>query len=96
MLATVGNQLYSSEDPAQIFSEDHAFQMEDEGASRYLILDLPYVEEKDIDVIKEGEVLYLTIKNEMRCFTLPDQISRRELSGWNYENGTLKIIFDYV
>lgn len=95
MLAAVGNQLYSSEDPAQIFSEDHAFHMEDEGASRYLILDLPYVEKKDIGVIKEGEILYLTIKNEMRCFSLPDQISRRELSGWNYENGTLKIIFDY-
>ena len=95
MLATVGNQLYSSEDPAQIFSRDHAFHMEDEGASRYLILDLPYVEEKDISVSKEGEILYLTIKNEMRCFSLPDEISRRELSGWSYVDGKLKIIFDY-
>ncbi len=95
MLAMVGDQLYNSADPAQIFYEDYAFHMEDEGASRYLILDLPYVEEKDLDVSKEGDKLYLTIKNEMRCFSLPERISRRTLSGWDIKDGKLRMIFDY-
>ena len=95
MLTEVGEALYSSADPSEVFSEDYAYTIEDEKSTRYLILDIPYVREEDIRITKEGQNLYLTMKNEMRCFSLPDNISRRKLSGWNYKDGKLRMIFDY-
>lgn len=95
MLTEVGEALYSSADPSEVFSEDYAYTIEDEESTRYLILDIPYVGEEDIRITKEGQNLYLTMKNEMRCFSLPDNISRRRLSGWNYKDGKLRMIFDY-
>ena len=96
MLSHIGDELYSSSDPSEVFTEDHAYTMEYEGATRYLILELPYVREQDIDLSKEEDKLYLYIKNEMRCFSLPENIRRRELSGWTFRDGILKISFDYV
>ena len=95
MLSKVGDALYSTADPSTVFSEDYAYTMEDEGSTRYLILDIPYVGEEDIRITKEEKNLYLNMKNEMRCFPLPDNISRRTLSGWDYKDGKLRMIFDY-
>ena len=95
MLSEVGDELYSSADPLQVFSEDYAYTIVDEGSTRYLILDVPYVGEEDIRITKEGKNLYLNLKNEMRCFPLSEKINRRILSGWNYKDGKLRMRFDY-
>ena len=95
MLARVASELYSGSDPSEIFALDHAFSLEDEGAARFLILDLPYAESRDIDVEREGRNLILAIRNERRIFPLPDRISRRTLTGWTFEKGKLRIRFEH-
>ena len=87
--------LYDQEDPREIFCREAAFSMEDDNGTRKLIIHLPYAVKEEIGAIQDKEDLILTVRNETRRLRLPDRVSRRSLSGWEFEDGKLVLLFDY-
>ena len=88
-------QLYQDTDPALVFCRDQAFRMEDEQGTRIFIVKLPYASEKEIDIWRDGEDMVLVVRNQTRRFRLPDKVRRREITSWSFEDGELRIRFDY-
>ena len=98
VLADVGEQLYSGpgrEDPAAVFCTEQSYRIERnlEDGSWVMTVKLPYMTAEDLSVAKEETDLILGVRNETRRFRLIDQCSRRQLSGWKYEDGQLVITF---
>ena len=98
VLADVGEQLYSDpgrEDPAAVFCTEQSYRIERnlEDGSWVMTVKLPYMTAEDLSVAKEETDLILGVRNETRRFRLIDQCSRRQLSGWKYEDGQLVITF---
>jgi arsenite-transporting ATPase len=94
-LTHVGELLYGEQAPDAVFCREQAFRMEDEEGTRIFIVTLPYASEEDIAVSKEGEDLILVVRNQTRRFHLPDKVRRRNLTEYSFENGELRIRFDY-
>ena len=98
VLADVGEQLYSGpgrEDPTAVFCTEQSYRIERnlEDGSWVMTVKLPYMTAEDLSVAKEETDLILGVRNETRRFRLIDQCSRRQLSGWKYEDGQLVITF---
>lgn len=95
MLSSAAEQMYSDTDPSQVFSKEPAFTMEEEHGTRIMVIRLPYAQKDEIRLEKKGEDLVLAVRNETRRFKLPDKVSRRRLTGWDFEGGRLRVRFDY-
>ena len=95
-LDKIGDILYADCDPTEIFSRTESFTIEDKNGTRTLIMELPFVKSKDeISVIKDGNDIVISWLNEARRFHLPEKLRRRDISGYEYENGYLRIKMDY-
>ena len=98
VLADVGEQLYNGtgrEDPTAVFCIEQSYRTERnlEDGSWVMTVKLPYMSAEDLSVTKEDSDLILGVRNETRRFRLIDQCSRRQLTGWKYEDGLLVITF---
>ncbi len=94
-LKNIGDQLYQSHSPKEIFCKEQAFRIEDKDGVRRFIVHLPYAKAEELSVKKVEKELILTFRNETRRFRLPDKLARRYVAGWVYEDGQLKIEMDY-
>ena len=96
-LKKAAEELYGDADPAEIFCREEAFRMvyDTRTGIRSLLIALPYAEEQDIKVEKEGDDMLLFVRNEVRRLRLPDLLCRRELDGWTFSDGELKVRFGY-
>ena len=63
--------------------------------TRDFILRVPYLEPEDLSVRQEGGDLVLRMRNETRQFHLPEAVSRRRVSGWEWRDGELYLHMDY-
>lgn len=98
VLTDVGDQLYSGtgrEDPTAVFCVEQSYRIERnlEDGSWVMTVKLPYMSAEDLSVTKEDSDLILSVRNETRRFRLMDQCGRRQMTGWNYEDGVLVITF---
>lgn len=97
-LARAADELYGTDDPADLFCKEEAFRTEYDPHTgiRFLRISLPYGEQENIRAVKEGDDLLLFVRNEVRRLRLPDLYCRRELSGSSYEDGELILSFGYA
>lgn len=95
LLDKAAEALYGSVDPMEVFCSESSFYIEKAHGTMIFALHLPFAELGDISVIKEDTDIIVSVKNETRRFHLPDMMSRRLLSQYVYESGTLKIMLDY-
>lgn len=98
ILESVAAQLYdgSRRDPSVVFCADQSYVTERnlEDGSWVMTVHLPYMRAADLSVTKQGDDLILGVRNERRRFRLTEQLSRRNLKAWTYENGCLQIVFE--
>jgi arsenite-transporting ATPase len=96
-LERAAEELYGKEDPGQIFCRREAFRLtyDEHTGIRSLVVSLPWADERDIRVEKEGDDMLLYVRNEVRRLRLPDLLCRRELDGWTFAGGELSIRFGY-
>ena len=57
------------------------------------ILNIPFADKADMDMGQKGSELMIQIKNEKRCFTLPDILRNKTVQNARYEEGQLHIKF---
>ena len=92
-LRALGEELYGDTDPVQSYVGERPFKVvEREGAVR-LEMSLPFAATGDIDVMRDGHEVYVTVGPYRRSFVLPDSLQRREIAGARLAGGVLAIEF---
>lgn len=94
-LERIGEFLYSKVNPEDVFCKEPAFGIEEVKGSRVFSIALPFACVQDIQTEKEGNDLILSLASETRRFHLPEGLSRRKLSSYEYKDGKLRLKFDY-
>lgn len=91
-LLRVGESIYKEADPQAVFFQDKIFEIEKSKENGYdLIINMPFLEKKDLDVYHKGDELSISIKNEKRSFILPRKLHNKEIEKASYIDGRLFI-----
>lgn len=92
-LRIVGEELYGDQDPTERLSEGRPFRVEDVGDEVVFIVSVPFAERGDVDVMRHGNELILTVGPYRRSIILPDSLSRRHVRRAQLLEGELRITF---
>jgi len=92
-LRLVGEELYAGRDPVDHFSEGRPFRVEDEGDNVVLVLSVPFVDKAEVDVLRHGDELIITVGPYRRSFVLPDSLKRRQVRRAQLVDAELRVTF---
>jgi arsenite-transporting ATPase len=92
-LREVGEELYGDRDPTDRLAEDEAMSLGQDGDDAVLSLRVPFADKDEIDVMRHGDELYVTVGPYRRSLVLPDSLRRRAVAGARLEDGELRITF---
>ena len=90
-LRVVGRELYGERDPAERLAQGRPFRVEDEEDSVALVIAVPFAEKGEIDVMRYGDELVLTVGSYRRAFVLPDSLKRRQVTRAHLAGGDLRV-----
>ncbi|WP_373483197.1 ArsA family ATPase [Acetobacterium sp.] len=93
ILLEAAEQIFGETDPAAVLFKDTIFEVKKEDDGYAFILNIPFAEKSDLDMGQKGSELMIQIKNEKRCFTLPDVLRNKTVQSARYEAGKLLIKF---
>jgi arsenite-transporting ATPase len=94
-LRRVANALYDERDPTQTFFEGRAHWVESVEDGGYdLVIQLPFVEKKDLDLTQKGDELTLRAGAYRRNFILPRTLWNRPITAARFAEGHLRVHFD--
>lgn len=94
ILLKMGETIYGNASPEEILFKDKIFEVEkskDEGYN--LIINMPFVDKKELNLYQKGDELSISIKNEKRSFVLPRKLHSKEVTKANYKDGKLVVQF---
>ncbi len=92
-LRLVGEELYGEADPTSRLAFGRPFRVEDEDDQVVLVIKVPFVERADVDVMRHGDELYITVGPYRRSFVLPDSLKRRHVRRARLASGELRVTF---
>lgn len=92
-LRLVGEELYEGRDPTDHFSDGRPFRVEDEGDNVVLVLAVPFVDKAEVDVLRHGDELFITVGPYRRSFVLPDSLKRRHVRRAQLVEAELRVTF---
>jgi arsenite-transporting ATPase len=93
LLRQVGEELYRGRDPVDHFSAGRPFRVEDEGDNVVLVLSVPFVDKAEVDVLRHGDELVITVGPYRRSFVLPDSLKRRQVRRAQLVEAELRVTF---
>jgi arsenite-transporting ATPase len=93
ILLEAAEQIFGETDPAAVLFKDTIFELKKEDDGYDFILNIPFADKADMDMGQKGSELMIQIKNEKRCFTLPDVLRNKTVQSARYEAGQLYIKF---
>jgi len=93
-LSQIGELIYKNKLPQDILYKEKIFEVKkSEGEGYELIINMPFVDKKDLNMFHKGDELTISIKNEKRSFMLPTKLHSKTINKASYEDGKLKISF---
>jgi len=92
-LRILGRELYADRDPAVGFAGRRPFRVVEQDGEVALEIDMPFVAKEEVDVVRDGHEVYLTVGAYRRSFVLPDSLHRRDVIGAKLESGVLRVRF---
>ncbi len=92
-LQKIADLLYGEDDPTQTFFKGKPITLEREKNDYRLILQLPFVEKKDISLHRVGEEIVVRIGNVRRNIILYPVLRKREVAEAQLKEGRLEIRF---
>ncbi|NIA25148.1 MAG: TRC40/GET3/ArsA family transport-energizing ATPase [Gammaproteobacteria bacterium] len=92
-LRALGEELYGETDPITSYVGSRPFRVVEHEKEVRLELSLPFASGGDIDVMRDGSEVYVTVGPYRRSFVLPDSLQRREIAGARLSQGVLTIEF---
>ncbi len=93
-LRELAAELYTDRDPINGYPVSTPFKITDSGSGDVIMeLSVPFAEKTELDVLRHGDELYITVGPYRRSFVLPDSLRRRDVSGARLEDGVLVVTF---
>ncbi len=92
-LRLVGEELYQGRNPLARLSTNRPFTVEEEDDRVVLVMTVPFVERGEVDVLRHGDELYVTVGPYRRSLTLPDSLKRRQVGRARLSGGVLRLTF---
>jgi arsenite-transporting ATPase len=95
LLRVVADELFGDTDPTERLSEGQALRIEesDESGDVELIMQVPFAEREDIDLMRHADEVFVTVGSYRRSLILPDSLQRRTIRGAKIHEGELRIVF---
>jgi arsenite-transporting ATPase len=95
LLRVVADELFGDTDPTEKLSEGQALRIEesDESGDVELIMQVPFAERGDIDLMRHADEVFVTVGSYRRSLILPDSLQRRTIRGAKIHEGELRIVF---
>jgi arsenite-transporting ATPase len=95
LLRKVASELYGDTDPTDRLSEGHALRVEesDDSGDVELVMSVPFTERGDVDLMRHGDEVFITVGSYRRSLVLPDSLQRRTIRGAKIHDGELRIVF---
>ncbi len=93
ILSDFGRKLYGDADPEKILAAQKIFSVEKAAGGYLLLVNMPFVDKRELKLSQKGDEITIAVKNERRCLVLPSKLHSLNINGAKYEDGTLKIQF---
>ena len=94
-LRRLAKELYGDRDPVDDFRASVPFTVnESEDGALTMHLAVPFAHKEELDVIRHGDELYITVGPYRRSFVLPDTLRRRKVQGADLTEGKLTVRFE--
>ena len=91
-LLQVGEMIYKNSSPEDILFTDKIFEIKKISEKIYdFIINMPFVDKSELNVLQKGDELSISIKNEKRSFVLPRKLHSKEVEKASYTDGKLII-----
>jgi arsenite-transporting ATPase len=92
-LRQVGEELFGATDPTDRLAEGRPFRVEDVGDEVVIVMAVPFAERGEVDVMRNGNELIVTVGPYRRSIILPDSLGRRHVRRAQLVEGELRITF---
>jgi arsenite-transporting ATPase len=92
-LRLVGGELYGETDPIGGFVGRVPFSIVEQPDAIVMELSIPFATKDELDVVRRGNEITITVGQYRRSFVLPDTLQRRRVEGAKLEGGKLGIRF---
>lgn len=93
MLRRLADALFGEEDPSRIMFRGQTHRIEETEDGYVLAVPLPFVEKRDISLLRRGDDLTVQVGTYRRSFVLPRVLAGLETRGARFEGDTLLIHF---
>jgi len=93
MLEQLADEIFQDKDPAAIFFKKKSMTVQKVKDGYLLIITLPHINKKDLDLWVKGDELTIILENYRRNILLPRTISSLPLKEARFEGNNLNIIF---
>ncbi len=92
-LATIAQNLYGKDDPAERFHEGALLELNPDGKHLVLTLELPFVMRGDVGLVRRPDELICTVGPYRRALLLPDSLRHRKVTDAALRDGRLRVTF---
>jgi arsenite-transporting ATPase len=98
LLRVVASELYEDTDPTKRLSQGHAMRItssdnDEDGDDVELVLSVPFAERGEVDLMRHGDEVFVTVGSYRRSVMLPDSLRRRTIRGAKIHEGELRVVF---
>lgn len=93
-LVKLGDELFGSGDPAEVYSTESPLKMYDEEDTSVLAIKLPYPMEQKLELYTRKDDLTVQLGAFKKSIILPHSMTNKKVLGADMENGWLKIRFE--
>lgn len=93
MLSRMADEVFKSENPMEIKYNGRAQKVEKDGDNYILVIDMPFMDKKDLNLNQKGDQLIIKAGNIKRNITLPRTLLDYAIKRAKFEEEKLKIWF---
>lgn len=85
--------MYGELNPADVLASRRIFTVTQQNGIHRMEIYLPFADKSEMELGQDKGEIHISIKNEKRCFILPDVLRGMEITGASLEDGILAIDF---
>ncbi len=86
--------LYGDSNPMDVLASGKIFTVTSEGGSSKMEISLPLADKAEMELEQHNGEIHISIRNQKRCFSLPDYLMGKEISSARLEGGKLTLRFE--
>ena len=93
LLNKIAKRIYNTEDPAQFFFSEKPISIKKVKGGFDMFLKLPFAKKSDLDLLQDGEELYIRVGNYKRTILVPHSLLNHAIEDAKFEEEKLRISF---